>query len=98
MTESTIAVAIVVLIAVAGVIAAGYTHARLRPHSANRRQEWITRTVLIATGAAFGVTMAIIYSFRFGIWPPLTFVAAFGLVHVPAAFILLIKRRRGEYR
>jgi hypothetical protein len=54
--------------------------------------------VLIVTGIAFGVTMAILYGFRFGIWPPLTFVAAFGLVHVPAAFILFIKRRRGEYR
>jgi hypothetical protein len=98
MIDSTIAVVIVAVIAVAGVVAAGYTHARLRYHSATRRQEWLTRVVLIVTGIAFGVTMAIIYSFRFGIWPPLTFVAAFGLVHVPAAFILFIKRHRGEYR
>lgn len=98
MTESTIAVVIVALIAVAGTAAVAYAHTRLGYHSINRRQEWVTRVVLIVTGIAFGVTMAILYGFRFGIWPPLTFVAAFGLVHVPAAFILFIKRRRGEYR
>jgi hypothetical protein len=87
-----------VLPALAGLALAAYAHARLAFHTATRLQAELVRVVLVATGLAVGWL-----GMR---WPPetsflgdlLTFVAGFGLVHLPAAFILWSKRQRGVYR
>lgn len=77
---------------------AGYAHYRLEFHTATPRQTLITRLVLIFVGLGFGWS-ATLWTADTGAWSKaVAFLSAFGLVHVPAAFILYIKRRRGVYR
>jgi hypothetical protein len=75
--------------------AAGYAQYRIPRFTAPGRV-MLTRAILISTGIAFGIA-AIIYSGD-SLPAPLVFLSAFGLVHVPAAFILLLKRLHGEGR
>lgn len=73
--------------------AAAYAHKRLPAQTLTRKARIIGHSVLIGIGIAFGATVANIYSASTS--APvlfLIFVSAFGMVHVPAAFILLIKR------
>jgi hypothetical protein len=77
--------------------AAGYAQHRLPFHSATRRQLWFSRTLLALLGMLFGWVM----SHRFaaeGLSGILVFLSAFGVVHVPTAVILFIKRQRHEWR
>lgn len=76
--------------------AAVYAHVRLPNHTPNVRQLWLSRFILVAVGLAFGWSMNRSYYPDEGVLSLLVFASAFGLVHVPAAFILLIKRKRGE--
>lgn len=75
--------------------AAGYAQYRIPRFTAPGRV-MLTRAILAATGIAFGIA-AIIYSGD-NLPAPLVFLSAFGLVHVPTAFILLLKRLHGEGR
>jgi hypothetical protein len=54
------------------------------------------RGILIAVGIAFGYVTTSFYVQADGIRGLLAFLGGFGLVHVPAAFILFLKRQRGE--
>lgn len=85
------------LLTVLTLIAAAYTHYRLPFHSAGTKQLWLTRLLLIAVGLAFGWVVSRRYQAG-GIAEAAIFLSAFGVVHVPAAFILFIKRRRKEWR
>lgn len=78
--------------------AAGYAQLRLSYHSATRRQALISRLILIVVGIAFGWTVMIWTIEPAPVWNAVSFLTGFGLVHVPAAAILYIKRRRGIYR
>lgn len=77
---------------------AGYAHLRLAVHTATRRQALIARLLLVLVGLGFGWATTL--------WVPgpapgpktLAFFTAFGLVHVPAAVVLHIKRLRGVNR
>lgn len=74
--------------------AAVYAQWRIPRFEATRSGVFLTRGILILIGVAFG--FAAMY-FASPVYPaPLVFLSAFGLVHVPAAFILLLKRERGE--
>lgn len=53
-----------------------------------------TRVILGAVGIAFGLVSA--GKVEGALSETLVFLMGFGLVHVPAAFILFIKRRRGS--
>ena len=72
--------------------AAIYAQFQLTRLAASRTQAWLARAVLIAVGIGFG-SMAV------GTTVPsaspameiVIFVAAFGLVHTPAAIVLLLK-------
>jgi uncharacterized membrane protein len=75
-----------------------YAQLRLGYHSATRRQALISRLILIVVGIAFGWTAMIWTNEPAPAWNAVTFLTGFGLVHVPAAAILYIKRRRGVYR
>lgn len=87
---------LVVMVALAAV--AAYAQYRLPYHSASRAQANLTRAVLAITGLGLG-WLATVWQPAGGLWPDLVaFVSGFGLVHVPAAFILWSKRARGVYR
>jgi hypothetical protein len=83
------------ILAAAAVAAAAYTHAALPRYTAGARNVFITRTVLAAVGLASGLVAVAVYSGERLPWP-FAFLIGFGTVHVPAAFILLIKRSRGS--
>ncbi|MGZ9080234.1 MAG: hypothetical protein ACXW2A_18085, partial [Burkholderiales bacterium] len=73
--------------------AAAYAQVRIPRYTAGSGRVALARGVLIAVGLASGVVAAAVYA-----EPPLTvlaFVIGFGIVHLPAAFILLIKHARG---
>lgn len=56
----------------------------------------VTRAILVATGLGFALATGFFYT---GSLPmPLVVLSAFGLVHAPAALILLLKGGRGEGR
>jgi hypothetical protein len=76
------------------VIAAVYAQSQIPRYTATRKNIVLTRTVLIAVGIACGAVSASIYATDTAT-ALLAFLAGFGAVHVPAAFILLIKRGRG---
>jgi hypothetical protein len=84
--------------ALAGLALAFYAHARLVHHTATRLQAELVRLVLIATGLAVGWLAVRWRPESAGLGDLLAFLAGFGLVHLPAAFILWSKRQRGVYR
>jgi hypothetical protein len=89
---STAALAILAVLLLA---AAGYAQWRIPRFEATRSGVMLARGLLILIGVAFGFAAATFYTSA--AYPaPLVFLSAFGLVHVPAAFILLLKRKRGE--
>lgn len=87
--------AILFLLAGALLFAAGYAHLRIPRFSATRSGVMLSRGILILVGVAFGLVSATYYAGT-NLPAPLVFLSAFGLVHVPAALILLLKRQRGE--
>ena len=87
--------AILVVLTVALLAAAGYAQWRIPRFEATRAGAMLTRGILILIGVAFGFASARFYAGP-GYPAPLVFLSGFGLVHVPAAFILLLKRERDE--
>ncbi|QKT02371.1 hypothetical protein HUS23_00170 [Ectothiorhodospiraceae bacterium 2226] len=82
------------LIAVACMAAAIYAHLRIPHHAPG--QGWGARLILVVTGVAFGYVMAAHYLPAEGLRFWLVFLSGFGVVHVPAAAILFIKRQRAR--
>jgi hypothetical protein len=70
-----------------------WAHLRLSSHSKGTRL--LVRTVLIVIAAAFGWTMAFVYTDGRGLIQLLIFISAFGFVHLPAACVLQLKHWRG---
>jgi hypothetical protein len=71
-----------------------YAQHRIPFHTAGARKVAITRATLFLVGTAFGYVNATSAGTQGGL-ALLFFFIGFGLVHVPAAIILFIKRRRG---
>ncbi len=72
--------------------AAFYAQMRLRRLAASRSQAWAARAVLALVGLGFGWTALIkTGQEESSAMQVIIFLAAFGLVHVPAAIILLLK-------
>ena len=84
-------------LAAALLVVAGYAHFRIASHTAGARRAVLTRGVLALVGLALGYVMAASYAGDRAS-ALLVFLIAFGAVHVPAAFILFLKRARGEGR
>jgi hypothetical protein len=80
--------------AVAALAAAGYAQYRVSFHTTSRGRALVLRLLLGGVGIAFGTVNAIAYGAFLP--PPLLFALSFGIVHVPAAIILELKRRRGR--
>jgi len=83
------------VLTIALLAAAGYAQWRIPRFEATRSGVMLTRGILVLVGVAFGFVSAVYYASP--VLPaPLVFLSAFGLVHVPAAVILALKRKRGE--
>lgn len=76
--------------------AAAYAHLRIGQHTKGARNRALLRGVLIVAGSGFGYVTAVYYLQAEGLRALLAFLSGFGLVHVPAAFILFFKRIRGD--
>ena len=82
------------LVSLSTLFAAVWAHYRLNTHTFGTR--WITRGLLIVLGLACGWVMAFfVYAGSQGLEQALIFISAFGMAHVPAAFILQLKHWRG---
>jgi hypothetical protein len=90
---------IVLMILVASLLltAAGYAQVEIPHHTAGSRKVLLTRVLLIAVGVAFGYISAAAYSSD-PLVAVLVFLIAFGMVHAPAALILLFKHWQGAGR
>lgn len=76
--------------------AAGYTHYRLPFHTNSPGGLWFIRIFLIVLGIAFGLVSAGYYAEPMDLSWVLGFLGGFGLVHVPGAVILFLKRQRAR--
>ncbi|MGH8728133.1 MAG: hypothetical protein ACREV9_08265 [Burkholderiales bacterium] len=81
-----------IFLALVGLTSAGYAYYRLPAHSKSAAQARWTTILLVVTGLVFGYTMATVYAQE--VPPLLSFLAGFGLVHIPAAIVLFIKQQR----
>jgi hypothetical protein len=84
-------IAAILLVAIAG-----YAQYRIPFYIARRSQAALTRGVLAVVGIVLGYLAAATYPEAEH--PLLTFLAAFGIIHVPAAIILFVKWLRGAGR
>ena len=85
------------ILCIPALLAVFWVHYRLRTHQSGTR--WTTGGILLGIGLLFGWVMAFIYTPSQGTTQLLVFLSSFGLVHVPAAFILQLKhwqRRESE--
>lgn len=89
---------VLIVLAIAALAVAGYAQYRTRFHTKTARDALWARLLLWVVGVAFGLVLASIYTRSEGLAMVLVFVIGFGAVHVPAAFILFSKRRRGVNR
>ena len=85
------------LIAVLPLLAATVYAQRRLPVHAPSAQAWGLRLLLAAVGLGMGVLMADRARYAGAPEPWLAFLLGFGMAHLPAAVILFVKHRRGEY-
>lgn len=85
-----------VVLTAAVLAAAAYAHVRLPFHSRDARQALIARLLLLGVGTAFGAVTASVYGDMQGWRWVAAFLSGFGVVHVPAAAILFLKRQRAK--
>jgi hypothetical protein len=76
------------------VAAAIYAHFRIPFHTVRSRVQ-VLRAVLVLVGIGFGYVAAVSSGAQ-GPAAVLVFLCGFGLVHIPAAAILFLKRARQE--
>jgi len=81
-------------LALASLLAAGYAQMQLSRFAAGHYRHVAPRGALIFVGGAMGFIGA--REFADPALATLAFVVGFGVVHIPAACILLLKRLRGE--
>ncbi len=75
---------------------AGYAHYRIAAHTGSSGKRALAHAVLIAAGIGFGYMSADRVETADGMATLLGFLSGFGMVHVPAAMILLYRQRRGK--
>ena len=84
--------ALLFLITLLTLSAAAWAHINIRHHALSTRL--LIHSILVLIGLAFGYVMAFQYTDGTGLPRVLTFLSSFGVVHIPAAFILFIKNVR----
>ena len=83
------------IVAVAALAVALYAQYRIPFHTRGTGKRAFAHLLLIAVGAGFGWVTATVYTETQGSERLFAFLTGFGVVHVPAAVILFIKRERG---
>jgi hypothetical protein len=81
-------------LAVAVLTAAAYFQCMVERYTAGKGKAWLSRAVLFVIGIALGYVTSKGSGAVLGADALLLFVIGFGLVHVPAAFILFLKHQR----
>jgi tellurite resistance protein TehA-like permease len=81
------------LLAALLVLVSAYAHLQIPRYTAGTAR--IARILLLAVGVGLGTVSAIIYAESDRSLAFVAFLIGFGVVHVPTAFILLLKRARG---
>ena len=85
------------IIALASLWIAVYAQRTVSRFTASHGSAALTRAVLLLVGLGFGYVSAMSYAGE-PVMRALAFVIGFGAVHMPAAFILFVKRERGSGR
>ncbi len=85
--------AVLLILTFTTLAAAAYTHYRVPYHTRNARNRWFVHFLLIIVGIAFGWVNSQRYPLN-GLWELLVFLSSFGVIHIPAAAILFIKRQQ----
>jgi len=88
---------LLLVLAAVTLAAAAYAQYRTAYHTRTARDALMARLMLLVVGLAFGYVAATVYTRTGGLDQVLVFLSGFGAVHVPAAIILFIKRRRGVH-
>jgi len=73
---------------------AGFAQWRIADFTATRARAWLTRAILVTLGV--GVGLASVRTMPSDGNAIVWFLLGFGIVHVPAALVLLLKQLRGE--
>lgn len=84
------------ILAFATLFFVAYVQRKIPAFTDSRKKILFTRTLLVVVGIAFG--LAVSFYMTQAAQKIISFIAAFGMVHMPAAVILLVKTRRGEGR
>ena len=77
--------------------ATAYVHHRLPIHTRDSGKTWLLRFLLIFVGAGLGWVSMTWFRDITEAARSILFLFGFGLAHLPAFFILYLKRQRGEY-
>lgn len=85
-----------ILLAAALLAVALYAQYRIPFHTVGKRKIVLTRTVVAVVGILLGIVAATFAPDRQT--AIVVFLQSFGVVHIPAAFILFLKRARREGR
>ena len=88
---------VAILLVIVLIPAVVYVHARLPVHTRDARATRILRVILIALGGLAMYLGAAWTVGESGLLRVAAMLCGFGVVHVPAFFVLYIKRLRGEY-
>lgn len=83
-----------VILALLLMAAAIYVQKQVPVFTKGRTKVLIARLILVLVGVAFGLTGTAYVSGQLA--QLLSFLIGFGMVHVPAAIILILKGKRGE--
>lgn len=84
---------VMLLMTVGTLAAAAHAHYRIPYHTSSARDRWFVHALLAIIGLAFPWVISQQYPVG-GLLEALVFLSSFGVVHIPAAGILFIKRQQ----
>lgn len=95
--QETLAIVVAIVLAILFIAMTVYVHIRLPIHTRHSAATPLLRILLIGVGV-LGVYLGAAWTVgESSVLRAAAMVCGFGVVHVPAFFVLYIKRQRGEY-
>ena len=85
-----------IMAVILALVLAGWVHYRLGLQIASTGQRWAARAMLVVVGISFGWAMSQVYVDSHGLAAAWVFLTSFGMVHLPAAIILWLKKQRSR--